>query len=227
MMLSTHALAGMALAVLLARAAPEAAGVVVLAGLVGGVVPDLDLYVGHRRTLHFPVYYSAAAAVAVPVAFLLGAPVVVAVAAGLVGAAAHCVADVFGGGLELRPWDATENRAVYDHHRGRWIAPRRWVRYDGAPEDALVAALLAAGLWGAVTGSLRSVVAALFAVSLVYAVVRRTLPDVVEVVVPHLPDSVADRLPARYRQDVGEASDAAASVASGLTESAAPPASDR
>lgn len=201
-MLPTHALAGAALAVPLAALAPEAAPLVIAVGLLGGIVPDLDLYVGHRRTLHFPVYYSAAAVVAVPAALVVGTTASVALAALLIGAAAHCVADVLGGGLELRPWEATADRAVYDHFNGRWIAPRRWVRYDGAPEDLLLSTTLAAGLWGVVDGELRIVVAGALAIAGTYTVVRRVLPSVVEAVVPALPTVVVTSLPARYRTSV-------------------------
>nr|WP_233740879.1 metal-dependent hydrolase [Halobaculum saliterrae] len=198
-MLPTHALAGAALAVPLAALAPEAAPLVLAAGLLGGVLPDMDLYVGHRRTLHFPVYYSTAAVVAVPAALVVGTTASVALAALLIGAAAHCVADVFGGGLELRPWEATADRAVYDHFNGRWIAPRRWIRYDGAPEDLLLSTTLAAGLWGVAGGELRIVVAGALAIAAAYTVVRRVLPSVVEVIVPALPTPVVTSLPARYR----------------------------
>ncbi|MFC6784710.1 metal-dependent hydrolase [Halobaculum halobium] len=199
MMLPTHALAGAALAVPLAAVAPEAAALVLAAGLVGGALPDLDLYVGHRRTLHFPVYYSAATAVAVPSAFFFDTVASAVIAAGLVGAAAHSVADVFGGGLELRPWRATADRAVYDHFNGRWIAPRRWIRYDGAPEDLLLSATLAAGLWGVVDGPLQFVVAGALTIAAVYTVVRRILPRLVELIVPALPADIVSALPARYR----------------------------
>lgn len=218
MMLPTHALAGAALAVPLATVAPEAAAVVLAAGLLGGVLPDMDLYVGHRRTLHFPVYYSAATAVAVPSALVLGTTATAAIAAVLLGAAAHSVADVFGGGLELRPWKATADRAVYDHFNGRWIAPRRWVRYDGAPEDLLLSATLAAGLWGVVDGELRIVVAGALAIAGTYTVVRRVLPSVVEVIVPALPTPVVSSLPARYRESATAGSGASSGIGGGERE---------
>ncbi len=102
--------------------APEFATVGLVAGFLGGLVPDLDMYVGHRKTLHYPVYYSVLATGGVLVGLAVPSVLTVAVALFLLGAAVHCVADIFGGGLELRPWEGTSDRAVYDHVRGRWIA---------------------------------------------------------------------------------------------------------
>ena len=69
MMATTHALVGVALAVLVGAVFPESAAgtslTPVVAAALGGIFPDLDLYSGHRRTLHFPVYFNVAAAVAV------------------------------------------------------------------------------------------------------------------------------------------------------------------
>ena len=146
MMLPTHVLVGLALALPVAVAVPEHADIALTAGLLGGLIPDLDMYIGHRKTLHYPVYYSALAAVAAPVAALVPTTATIAAAMGLLGAAAHSVMDVFGGGLELRPWEATSSRAVYNHHHDRWLAPRRWIRYDGAPEDLVLSVVVAVPL---------------------------------------------------------------------------------
>jgi len=54
-MLPTHVLGGMLLAAPLVRVAPELAPIGFVAGFLGGLFPDLDMYVGHRKTLHFPV----------------------------------------------------------------------------------------------------------------------------------------------------------------------------
>ena len=198
MMLPTHALGGMLLAVPLSALAPEAAVGVVLAGAVGGAVPDLDMYAGHRRTLHYPVYYTLAAVLAVGAALLVPGALVVGVAAVLAGAAAHSVTDAFGGGLELRPWEGTADRAVYDHHRERWIAPRRWVRYDGAPEDLLLAGVLAAPLVLVAEGPTAWLVGGLLAVAAVYTAVRRRLPTVADAVIARLPERTRRHLPPRY-----------------------------
>jgi hypothetical protein len=204
MMLPTHAIAGMLLALPVAYVAPEFAGVALVAGFVGGVMPDLDLYAGHRKTLHYPVYYSGLAVVTLGLAAVVPSVRTVAVAFVLAGAAVHSLADAFGGGLELRPWEATSDRAVYDHHNRRWIAPRRWVRYDGSPGDLLLSVALAAPLLVTLDTGIRWLVVGALAVAAVYTAVRRVLPALAVLFVdrvlgPVAPERVLTYVPARYR----------------------------
>lgn len=198
-MLPTHALVGLLLALPFALSMPEFGDVALVTGFLGGVVPDLDMYVGHRRTLHYPVYFTALAAGAVPVTLLFPSTATVAVAFLLLGAAVHSVGDMFGGGLELRPWEATSDRAVYDHSRRQWIPPRHWVRYDGAPEDLLLSLTTAVPLLVALDGWLRWIVIASLTVATVYTAVRRFLPIMAEFLfVDLLPDRMVDVAPDRY-----------------------------
>jgi len=204
MMLPTHALGGMTLGLATGAVAPEFTGVAVVGGLLGGVAPDLDMYAGHRKTFHYPVYYAALAAGALVLAALATGTATVGAALFFLGAAAHSVADAFGGGLELRPWEATSDRAVYDHYRGRWIAPRRWIRYDGSPGDLFLSALLAVPLLIALDGILRDVVVASLLVGTLYAAVRRVLPAVADAAFDglldsRLPDHLLAYVPDRYR----------------------------
>ncbi|MFB6092988.1 MAG: metal-dependent hydrolase [Haloquadratum sp.] len=211
MMATTHALAGVVLAVLVGGLFPEsAAGTSVLpiaAAALGGLFPDFDLYAGHRRTLHFPVYFSGAAAVAVAVAAVVPAvvptagTVAVAVAFFLAAAALHSVMDALGGGLELKPWLGTSERAVYSHYHGRWIRPRRWVRYDGAPEDLLVAVAFAVPTVYAVDGVVETGVVVALGVSAVYVLLRKPMVYVTQTLVDLLPADFVDRLPARFVED--------------------------
>ncbi|WP_010612673.1 metal-dependent hydrolase [Halococcus hamelinensis] len=203
MMLPTHALVGLALATPVALVVPELAPAALLGGLVGGILPDLDLYVGHRRTLHYPEYFSIGAIGATALAVFVPTAPTVATACLLLGAAVHSVMDVFGGGLELRPWEATSDRAVYDHRRSEWLAPRRWVRYDGAPEDLLLSVVVAVPLLLALDGVFRWGVVSALVVAAVYTAVRRLLPSVATRLVDHslvqaLPDRLLARVPARY-----------------------------
>ncbi|MEF8813789.1 MAG: metal-dependent hydrolase [Halovenus sp.] len=203
MMLPTHALGGLTLGLAAAAVVPEFAGVALAAGLLGGVFPDLDLYTGHRKTLHYPVYYSALAAGALALAVLIPGSLTVGAALVLFGAATHSVADIFGGGLELRPWEATSDRAVYDHYRRQWVTPRRWVGYDGSPGDLLLSVTLAVPLLFVLEGVLQGVVLASLIVGTLYTVVRRILPDIADVVIDGflvqvLPGYLLVHVPDRY-----------------------------
>jgi hypothetical protein len=204
MMLPTHALGGMSLGLSVAFIAPEFSGVALLAGLLGGMFPDLDMYMGHRKSLHYPVYYSALVVPGLAIAVLSPSGGTVFLALFLVGAAVHSVTDIFGGGLELRPWEATSDRAVYDHHRNRWIAPRRWIHYDGSPGDLLLSSTLGVPLLVVLDGTLRDVVVLMLVVAIVYTAVRRLLPRLAAVLVggvlvPRLPAPLLRYVPSRYR----------------------------
>ncbi|MGQ3413277.1 metal-dependent hydrolase [Natrinema sp. LN54] len=200
MMLPTHALLGLAIAAPFVVFAPELAPAALIGGFLGGVLPDLDLYAGHRRTLHYPTLYVVAAVPIAIAAALIAAPWLVTAAFLLAGATLHCRMDRYGGGLELRPWEGTSDRAVYDHVRRRWRAPKRWVRYDGAPEDLLLSALAGVPLWLVLEGPFRWLVGAALLVAGLYVLLRRRLANAAPVVFGAVPESVDDYVPSRYKQ---------------------------
>jgi hypothetical protein len=200
MMATTHALVGAAIAAAAATAFPETAPVALAAAVAGSVFPDLDLYAGHRRTLHYPAYYWAAVAAALVVAALSATPLALAAVLFLLGAAVHSVMDAFGGGLELRPWEGNSDRAVYDHLNGRWLPPKRWVPYDGAPEDLLLAGLLSAPAF-LVFGDeplVRAGLIGVLAVSATWVALRRRVASVSERLAAALPASVRVYVPERF-----------------------------
>ncbi|MFD1569732.1 metal-dependent hydrolase [Halorubrum laminariae] len=201
MMLPTHVLGGMLLAAPLVRVAPEFATVGFVAGFLGGLFPDLDMYVGHRKSLHYPVYYTAVSGIALVAAVLSPSAVTVALALFLLGAAVHSVADMYGGGLELRPWEGTSDRAVYDHYRKRWVAPRRGVRYDGAVEDLALSVGLSLPLLVLLDGPLRLTVVATLAVAVTYTALRRHLAELAAYVISLVPAAATPYLPDRYKND--------------------------
>ena len=198
MMVMTHVLVGVVLGGLLAPLAPESAALIVLAGGFGGALPDLDLYAGHRRTLHFPVYGPAAGTVALVAALTVGDPTLAAGAALLFAAGVHAAMDALGGGLELKPWRATSERAVYSHYHGRWLPPRRLIPYDGAPADLLLAGVVGLPALAVATGRLADGVALLLAAAAVYTLLRKRLANLWAVLAGRLPPAVADRLPERF-----------------------------
>lgn len=204
MMLPTHALIGMALALPVALSVPELAPAALLGGSVGGVFPDLDLYAGHRRTLHYPTLYPVVALVSGVLALVLTTPLTVGLAFGFVGAAAHCRTDVYGSGLELRPWEGNSDRAVYDHVGGEWIEPKRLVSYDGSPADLAIATAVAVPLYLLVEWPFDAIVLAAIVIGAVYTLFRRYLAELAPVVFGFVPESVSKYVPERYRRDGSE-----------------------
>ena len=90
------------------------------------------------------------------------------------------MSDRFGGGLELRPWEGTSERAVYSHYYGRLLRPRRWVGHDGSPADLPLAGALAVPLLLVEWRVVGPLVASTVGVSAVYTLVRKRLPDIEE-----------------------------------------------
>lgn len=199
-MLPTHVLAGLAIALPIATIAPELAPAAFAGAAAGSVLPDLDMYAGHRRTLHFPVYYlplaggAAILALAVPMAATVGLAFLFA------GAALHCRMDELGGSLELRPWAERSERGVYDHYNDEWRAPRRMIQYDGSPGDLAMTGVLALPLLVLTGEPVNWLVIAALVVGITYAVLRKWLADVVERLIEISPSALVAYLPGRYRE---------------------------
>lgn len=179
-MAPTHVAVGPILSLPLFALAPGLAEAGAVAGIAGGIFPDLDLLSGrHRKTLHFPVLYWVAAVPAVVLAAIAPGPATIAAALFLLAAAIHSVLDWFGGGNELEPWEATSTKGVYVHVTGRWLEPRRWIRYDGAPEDLALAAVLAVPGLAWYGTPVREFLLVALVVGVVYATIRRRIPGYV------------------------------------------------
>ncbi len=175
MMATTHVFAALAAITPVAIVVPEFATPLAVGAILGGLAPDFDLLFEHRRTFHFPVAGVPVAVGGITLAGLAPTAVTVAFAAFTIGAWLHAVSDAAGGGPEMDPWNDPSNRAVYDHVRGQWLRPRRWIRYDGAPEDTAIAIALSFPVLVVFDGWISAVVAAGIVVSLGYTLVRRRL----------------------------------------------------
>lgn len=198
MMATTHALYGMAVGASVLAIAPEYAPVTMLVGFVAGILPDLDAYADHRRTLHFPVYLSLAAVPCVGLAALAPSLLTVSLATALVAMAVHAVMDAGGGGLSLRPWDEQPEKAVYSHFHGRWVPPRRFIEYDGSPADFLLALGTGLPLLAVTSGPTRTLVAGTLVFSAGYVVVRKRLVEIVTVAIRYTPRRLQVLVPRRF-----------------------------
>lgn len=178
MMVTTHAFLGLAVASSMVLIAPEFSAAAAVGAIAGGVFPDLDLLFKHRRTFHFPTYYSVLSLLSLPIILLFTSDLTVLGFFFLLSASLHSISDVIGGGLELKPWEGKSDRAVYLHYRGRWLKPRRWIRYDGAPEDFVLASVLALPSFYLYGGVVRNVVVLGVLLSLFYTLLRKKMVEI-------------------------------------------------
>jgi hypothetical protein len=177
MMGSTHAAMGLTLALPIAIERPEWALPVALAAIAGSLLPDLDLFVGeHRRTLHSPVYGWVPTLAALGAAALVPGPATAAVAVGLAAASLHAATDALGGQTGGRPWEGDGSKGVYAHAARTWVRPRRWIRWDGAPEDLALCYLLAVPSLVVFEGPVRALAVLGLVAAAVFVAVRKRLP---------------------------------------------------
>ncbi|EMA34328.1 hypothetical protein C444_02296 [Haloarcula japonica DSM 6131] len=182
MMATTHAFMTVAVAALAMPALSEYAAppLVLAAAFVGGLAPDFDVVASHRKTLHFPVYFSVLATALLGGGLVTGTTPLILAGVAVAAGAVHSLSDVFAGSPEAEPWNPTTDIAVYNHLLGRWHRPRRYVRYSGAPEDFLLAAACAAvavlspatGVWA------DSALVALLSATGLYTAVRKHLASI-------------------------------------------------
>ena len=184
MMAPTHVLVGLVFASAVARIDPTLGATAAVGGAVGGLAPDLDMFVGqHRRTLHAPVLGFLPAAFTGAIALARPTPLTVAGGVGFLAAGVHAASDVLGGGRELRPWERTNRDGVYCHAAERWFRAQYVVAYDGAPRDVLFAAVLAVPVVLTFAGAVRWLAVGLVAAGGLYALVRKQVPEYVELYV--------------------------------------------
>lgn len=146
----------------------------IVAGMIGGLVPDLDLMTWqHRKDLHFPVYYTVASVSALASVAFTGSVLWMNIAVFFASAALHSWMDALGGGLEPRPWLQTDDRGVYNHYRNDWIDTRHWV-YDGSPGDLLLMLVSVAGLYA--IGFSPVALAVLTGLGVLYSITRKLFP---------------------------------------------------
>lgn len=176
-MATTHAVLGVLPALLLVPFDPALATTAAYAGYAGGVFPDLDLHLEHRKTLHHPELYPTLAVLAALVAFAWPSAVTVVVACFLVSAALHCLTEVLGGGLGRKPWISDDDRGVYSHLGQRWLPPRRVIPYDGSPRDLALCILVTLPLLAVYGTSVRALLLGGLAISVLYTVFRKRLVD--------------------------------------------------
>jgi hypothetical protein len=177
---------------------PDQALSLFIVGAVGGIFPDFDLYSGHRKTLHFPVYYALPALMLSIIGVITMEPLVLFGFIFTTAAWLHSVMDIFGSGIELRPWEGTSEKAVYNHRQKEWIKPRRFVAYDGSPGDLFLAAAFGLPVLFVFSSPVDLYIGGLLIIGVVYAVCRKQLAEIAAWIAHQLPDRIHSFIPPRY-----------------------------
>jgi len=139
MMFSTHILVGAVLGYGVSAIASAEVATLIIAGMIGGLIPELDFIVGkHRKTLHYPFSYFITALIPLTGFLMFQIEIFLLLATVLLAAGVHSFMDIFAG-AELRSWNRNEwkETAVYNHIGQKWISPRRWA-YGGSKQDLLL-----------------------------------------------------------------------------------------
>lgn len=174
---TTHALMGLLLGSTAYFIDPNLMVLAGVAGFIGGLLPDFDMPFDHRKTFHYPFYFTVLATALLPMAVLFPSLVTVFIFYLVASAAVHCFSDVFGGALEERPWEQTSRQAVYNHRREEWLQTHGGIRYDGAPEDFLLGLIIGATCFLIYSEPVKSLVVVTLAISLIYSVFRKKIVD--------------------------------------------------
>lgn len=146
---------------------------IVFMGMVAALLPNLDLFMEHRKTLHRPFQYAVVSIVLLGLVAFRPHPGVVALATVFTSLALHSWLKSLTEGQGLREDAMDAERAVYDHIRDQWMSARELTPMGGIP-DVVIG--LSAGFL-AITFAPESAVliVPVMAVSVVFAATRKRI----------------------------------------------------
>lgn len=172
MMTATHMLLGMLLGYILGFIQPDIAPYLLIIGFIGGMLPDIDIAFKHKRSLHFPFYYSLIVAITLTSTIFFSSVEAVMAFTFFGAATLHCLTDVFAGSLETALGRQENEKTVYLHPENRWINSVNLIRFPGAPEDLMLSLLIGVPLLIVIQGPLEWLTAATLALGTAYSVMR-------------------------------------------------------
>ncbi|MFB6242116.1 MAG: metal-dependent hydrolase [Candidatus Nanosalina sp.] len=145
MMFSTHILAGGTLGLIATFFAPQLVPLAVLGGMIGGFLPDVDMFAEHRKTGHRPFQYLILTTLLLAAAYIQTTQALIFASFLFASMTLHGFMEIYSNGKTMRPQEETDDRAVYNHLKGEWIEPKRWVLCS-SKEDLAIMLLVAAPL---------------------------------------------------------------------------------
>lgn len=113
---------------------------VIIAVVLAGILPDLDLIFEHRKTFHRP-FQCLIGSVLLSAVYLFSGNLLFSVGAiAFLSMSCHSVLDLLSNGKTAHPRKERDERGVYNHLEESWINPRRLVT-DGSAGDFMILAV--------------------------------------------------------------------------------------
>lgn len=128
MMLPTHIVMGGFIGLALSIIDPTTLSLYIYIGMIAGVIPDVDIFLEHRKTLHRPLEYLLVFTTLIFTYALFQLNSILVVAALFGSMSIHCISELFGQGKTMNPDLKTDDRCVYNHLAQNWLKPKRVVK---------------------------------------------------------------------------------------------------
>jgi hypothetical protein len=144
-MLPTHIVTGGFIGLVLSILDPSNSSLFIYLGMLAGILPDLDMFIEHRKTFHRPLQYFTGFIILLLSYLGLQSSYLLAFSVILGSMSIHCIFEIFGQGKTMNPDLKEDERCEYNHITGNWIKPRRKVKV-GSGKDLILTIAFSAPL---------------------------------------------------------------------------------
>lgn len=180
MMLFTHIIIGLLIGGLYSGLFNQYWFILLFLGVFGNIFPDLDsIILDHRKSLHLVSIYPILGFVFLIFSYYQFELFFISFF--FFSCFIHCICDLLGSGVGIRPWENDENKGVYDHFQRSWIKSSN-ILYDGSPKDFSI--LLVGTITFIAIFSLNTFLFYLiivnFSLGLFYSIIRKKYPKYIE-----------------------------------------------
>lgn len=178
MMAPTHIIIGLLTIYPLIHSNPELIVPLTISSIIGSVLPDLDILVQHRKTLHFPILSLPFVTISMLLILINPITIYLLLTSFIISFAIHPWVDIISSGLEKRPWEENSTRAAYNHQKQEWIKPKN-LFYDGSITDFSIFTFGIGILFILDYESViqyKILIFSLFCISFIYTISRKHLP---------------------------------------------------
>ena len=137
MMLPTHVLIGGLSALSISALVSQPQTWLIIVGMTAAILPDLDIFIEHRKTLHRPKEYIIGLGLFSSIFFLNGSSLSLYLTVFFLGLISHIILDLLAYGKTMNPDLKEDGRCMYDHLSSKWIKPLK-IAKPGSKKDLIL-----------------------------------------------------------------------------------------